>query len=191
MYLNFIGMNCKVQTKSVSWRTICKLMNRNVEMLRTETVAFTGHRHYDGRCDDLLCAVVRDLYGRGFRRFWSGMAAGFDLAAAETIVSMRGGMPGMRLCCAVPFIGQAARFHAAERLRYDKVLAAADETVILSERYTQHCYLRRDEFMVDQAAVLVAWYDGTPGGTHYTWEYARRQGIERINLWRDPQGALF
>lgn len=82
---------------------------------REHTAAFTGHRRYDGECDDALRAVVRELYGRGFRVFWSGMALGFDLAAAEAVLALRGELPGLWLCCAVPFPGQADRFPEADR----------------------------------------------------------------------------
>lgn len=159
--------------------------------LQEQSVVFTGHRHYDGRCDELLQLAVRRLYLRGFRFFWTGMAAGFDLAAAETVVSLRGILPGLRLCCAVPCPGQAARFSAADRSRYGTLLADADEVAVIARRYEAGCYLRRNEFMVDRSALLVAWYDGSKGGTRYTWEYACRRGVERINLWRDPQGMLF
>lgn len=162
-----------------------------METLREQSVAFTGHRHYDGGCDALLSLAVRRLYHRGFRLFWSGMAAGFDLAAAEKVVSLRGALPGLRLCCAVPFSGQARHYAAEDRARYDKLLAEADEVAVLAEQYDPKCYLRRDEFMVDRSACLVAWYDGSKGGTRYTWEYACRRGVERVNLWRDPQGTLF
>ena len=62
---------------------------------REHTAAFTGHRRYDGECDDALRAVVRELYGWGFRVFWSGMALGFDLAAAEAVLALRGELPGI------------------------------------------------------------------------------------------------
>lgn len=119
---------------------------------REHTAAFTGHRRYDGECDDALRAVVRELYGRGFRVFWSGMALGFDLAAAEAVLALRGELPGLRLCCAVPFPGQADRFPEADRLRYMRILDRADEVATLAPRYEPRCYLRRDEFMVERSA---------------------------------------
>ena len=140
---------------------------------REHTAAFTGHRRYDGECDDALRAVVRELYGRGFRVFWSGMALGFDLAAAEAVFALRGELPGLRLCCAVPFPGQADRFPEADRLRYMRILDRADEVATLAP------------------AAVVAWFDGGKGGTRYTWDYARRCKAERINLWCDGQQELF
>ena len=123
---------------------------------REHTAAFTGHRRYDGECDDALRAVVRELYGWGFRVFWSGMALGFDLAAAEAVLALRGELPGLRLCCAVPFPGQADRFPEADRLRYMRILDRADEVATLAPRYEPRCYLRRDEFMVERSAAVVA-----------------------------------
>jgi len=123
---------------------------------REHTAAFTGHRRYDGECDDALRAVVRELYGRGFRVFWSGMALGFDLAAAEAVLALRGELPGLRLCCAVPFPGQADRFPEADRLRYMRILDRADEVATLAPRYEPRCYLRRDEFMVERSGRAAA-----------------------------------
>ena len=143
---------------------------------REHTAAFTGHRRYDGECDDALRAVVRELYGWGFRVFWSGMALGFDLAAAEAVLALR---------------GQADRFPEADRLRYMRILDRADEVATLAPRYEPRCYLRRDEFMVERSAAVVAWFDGGKGGTRYTWDYARRCKAERINLWCDGQQELF
>ena len=74
---------------------------------------------------------------------------------------------------------------------FPKVLAAADETEVLAPAYHRGCYAVRNDFLVDHAQILVAWYDGSKGGTRYTWEYACRRGVERVNLWRDPQGTLF
>ena len=47
-----------------------------------KTVAFTGHRTYEGEAQQELAAVLRELYAEGYRTFLSGMARGFDLAAA-------------------------------------------------------------------------------------------------------------
>ncbi|MBR5282008.1 MAG: DUF1273 family protein, partial [Alistipes sp.] len=53
------------------------------------TVAFTGHRSYNGSADERLAALLEELYGRGYRRFLTGMAWGFDLAAAEAVIRLK------------------------------------------------------------------------------------------------------
>ena len=69
------------------------------------TVAFTGHRTYCGQADDTLRRAVGAAYARGCRTFLSGMAVGFDLAAAEAVLECRAVCPGLRLVAVIPFKG--------------------------------------------------------------------------------------
>lgn len=161
-------------------------------------VSFTGHRSYRGEADAQLRRTVEELYARGMRTFRTGMAVGFDLAAAEAVLVCRAVCPQIRLVAVVPFGGQAGRFSSADRARYDRVLAEADETVMLAERYYRGCYAVRNDFLVEHASAVVAWYDGSPGGTQYTVRRALVRGREVWNLHpsaraagREVQGALF
>lgn len=124
------------------------------------SVAFSGHRTYCGDAADALHRTVGELYARGFRTFLSGMAVGFDLAAAEAVLELRERMPDVRLIAAVPFQGQEARFSQSDRERFSRVLSAADIVEVLSPVYHRGCYAVRNDFLVDHARVLVAWYDG-------------------------------
>ena len=40
----------------------------------------------------------------------------------------------------------------------------------------------RNNYLVDHASLLVAWYDGSPGGTRHTVSRALRRGLEFVNL---------
>ena len=179
---------------------------------RLTTVAFTGHRTYGGQAAAALRATVGELYARGFRTFLCGMAMGFDLAAAEAVLACRDSqtasafspavdsvsaffpephsphmpMPGLRLVAVIPFRGQESRFPAVDRERFRRVLAAADHSVTLSPSYHAGCYAVRNNYLVEHAALLVAWYDGSPGGTHYTVRRALGRGLEFINLHPHP-----
>lgn len=95
-------------------------------------------------------------------------------------------MPGLRLVAVIPFRGQESRFPAADRERFRRVLAAADHSVTLSPSYHAGCYAVRNNYLVEHAALLVAWYDGSPGGTHYTVRRALVRGLEFINLHPHP-----
>lgn len=157
---------------------------------RALCVAFTGHRNYRGEADAALARTVEELFRAGFRTYLCGMALGFDLAAAEAALSLRERYADVRLVAVVPFPGQAERYPNAERSRYARLVAAADERVLVSERYDRGCYRRRNDFLVAHAAVVVAWYDGSPSGTGYTVGRARRTGCRVIDLWRDPHGLF-
>jgi uncharacterized phage-like protein YoqJ len=162
---------------------------------RQNTLCFSGHRYYDGSeadqvrlADSLLAACEA-----GYRTFISGMAQGFDLAAAEAVLRLRsaGLFTGIELVCAVPFPRQASKYSPVDRLRYDAALAAADLVKVLSDRYSHGCYYRRDDWMVDRSGRIVCWYDGSSSGTRYTVRRAVASGLEVVNLFRDPNGTLF
>ncbi len=149
---------------------------------RQRTVAFTGHRSYRGEADRQLRNAIEQLYAAGKRVFLSGMAVGFDLAAAGQVAACRRRHPDIRLVAVVPFAGQERRFGAEERRRYEQLIEAADERIILSERYHKGCYAVRNDFLVERASTLVAWYGTEAGGTRYTVSRALREGREVWNL---------
>ena len=154
------------------------------------TVAFTGHRSYRGESVQQLDHAVSSLADRGATTFLCGMAVGFDMAAAESVMRMRTLLADreIRLVAVVPFRGQEARFPSSQRMRYRRILAAADHTVVLAEHYSPECYSRRNDFLTDNAQTLVAWYDGShEGGTHYTVARARRLARTIINLRQSEQ----
>ena len=63
-------------------------------------------------------------------------------------------------------------------------MASADEVVSLSECYDARCFLGRDEFMVENASLLIAFYDRREkGGTSYTFTNANCLGIPVVNIY--------
>lgn len=158
-----------------------------MESPRQYTASFTGHRTYCGEADQMLRHTLRALYARGYRTFLSGMAAGFDLAAAEAVCELRQELPEIKLHAVVPFASHGDRFSASDRERYERLLRSADRVTLMAEAYYPACYHRRNDFLVSEASYLIAWYDGSAGGTRYTVEQARRAHLPIENLWPDPQ----
>lgn len=154
----------------------------------TTTAAFTGHRTYREEARAALHRKIEELHAQGYRTFLSGMAAGFDLAAAEAVLACRTRLPGLRLVAVVPFEGHINRFSTEDRRRFDRITDAADETIVLSERYHRGVYRVRNDFLVAHATRVVAWFDGSPGGTHYTVHRALQTGRRTDNL--HPAGPL-
>lgn len=160
------------------------------------TAAFTGHRDINvsgtivddgrtrnGRLPELLRATVRTLYGRGFRVFLSGMAPGFDLLAAEAVLSLRSELSRLQLVAVVPFAGFGKSDNPDFRYRYGKILAAADHVHFLYHEYYERCCLDRNDLMLGYSSVVVSWWDGRPGGgTEYTVRHALEAGKEVIRL---------
>jgi uncharacterized phage-like protein YoqJ len=163
-------------------------MKKEIKFCEAATAAFTGHRWYDSsrkQCViEKLEGCVREAYKNGITNFISGMAIGFDLLAAELVLSLKQECPAITLTAALPFGEQASRFNERNKSRYYKCLSQADDIVILSNDYTTKCYLERDRFMVEHSSLLIACYDGrNKGGTFWTVNYAARIGKNVINIY--------
>ena len=163
-------------------------MKKEIKFCEAATAAFTGHRWYDSSRKHTVRKkieeCVREAYRNGITNFISGMAIGFDLLAAEVVLSLRHECPAITLTAVLPFREQASRFNELNKCRYYKCLSQADDIVILSNDYTAKCYLERDRFMVEHSSLLIACYDGrNRGGTFWTVNYAARTGKNVINIY--------
>jgi uncharacterized phage-like protein YoqJ len=155
---------------------------------RTVSAAFTGHRFYDFSqrefIQERLTSAISEAYDHGIRNFISGFALGIDLMAAQLVQSLKCNLPGISLTAAIPFEGQAERYNIYDKRVYGRLLELADKVIVLSDCYYPRCFLDRDEFMVENASYLIAYYDGREkGGTYYTVKKARARGIPIINVY--------
>lgn len=57
---------------------------------------------------------------------------------------------------------------------------SCDFETMVQRHYDRGCMLRRNRYMVDRSALLIAAFDGTAGGTMYTVAYAMKRGVEVI-----------
>ena len=139
-----------------------------------------GYREADPRCRDLkrrIRAVAEAAYEEGFRHFLCGMAQGCDLYFCEAVLALRERWGDLTLEAALPCPTQADAWPPAQRRRHARLVAACDFETMVSARYGPACMQRRDRYMVDHASLLIAAFDGSPGGTRYTIEYAMRRGV--------------
>ena len=173
-----------------------------MDLEREHTCCFTGHRpdklpwgtdERDPRCAALKRSIARELEGlylRGCRHFISGMARGSDLYFAEAVLELKEKYPAVTLEGAVPCQSQADRWPEGERTRWRSILDRCDLETMVQQNYDRWCMHRRDRYMVDRSAAILAAFDGTPGGTMYTLNYAMDKKLEILLLDLDkPEGA--
>jgi uncharacterized phage-like protein YoqJ len=110
----------------------------------------------------------------------AGMAQGWDQACAEAALNM-----GWLLVAAVPFQGQESKWpDEAQRRYYDLLDRAWKVHVVCPGGYSPRKFIRRDRWMVDHAAEVLALWDRTQkGGTWDTVSYARSLGRPLRNAW--------
>lgn len=161
---------------------------------KQESCCFTGHRpdklpwqydETDPHCVSLkrrIADAIESAYAEGFRHFLCGMALGCDLYFCESVLALREKYPNITIEAAIPCPTQASAWPPGEQERYRRLVAACDAETMVSTHYTPYCMLRRDRYMVDHASLVIAAFDGTPGGTRYTIEYAMKRGVTVVDL---------
>ena len=144
-----------------------------------------GYRESDPRCVSLkrrIADAVEAAYQENCRHFLCGMAQGCDLYFCESVLRLREVHPEVTLEAAIPCPGQDSSWPPAQRERYARLVAACDYETVVSAQYTPGCMHRRDRYMVDRASLLIAAFDGTPGGTRYTMQYAMSRRVSIVDL---------
>lgn len=116
----------------------------------------------------------------------SGMARGVDIIGAEIVLSLKKKGQPVRLICASPFEGFESSWSAEWKERYHSIIGQADLVRYICPGYSRACFQIRNEWMVDHSARVLAVYNGEPGGTKNTIDYATRQGVEVVLVQR-PQ----
>ena len=171
---------------------------RRKPALNMHRCAFTGYRpqkmpfgfnESDPRCVDFKRRVkdtIQALYDMGYRHFISGGALGMDMFAAEAVLELRAQHPDMILEMVSPFDDQATKWSPELRARHDRLFAQADITTATGHAYTRSAMFRRNHYLVDNADLLLAAFDGQPGGTAMTCELARRYDVPVMKIKPTP-----
>lgn len=164
---------------------------------RQESCCFTGHRpaklpwrsnEQDPRCLALkrrIAEAVESACEMDYRHFLCGMATGCDLYFCEAVLEAKQ-HHAISLEAAIPCPTQADRWSASERKRYARLLEQCDFQTMVSHSYNGFCMQRRNRYMVDHASMIIAVFNGTPGGTRSTLEYAFRRGLYVLDIPLDP-----
>lgn len=147
-----------------------------------KTVAFSGYRteKLPENIDPIRIQLRKEVakcIEDGVDTFLCGMAAGFDLMAAEIVLELKKTY-FIKLICVIPF--DDGRDHNET---YSYVISNSDDKVVLSSKFSYDAYYKRNEYMVDNCDKLICYYDGRYGGTEYTVDYAIKSGIPVVNLW--------
>ncbi|MBR1810118.1 MAG: DUF1273 family protein [Clostridia bacterium] len=150
---------------------------------RLHRVCFTGHRPEklklsEAEVKEFLEVQVRQAIDDGYITFLSGMARGVDIWAAEIVLKIKNeGKPTHLICC-IPYDNFEIRWSDNWQRKYRELIKQADIVTYTSHEYYNGCLQKRNIFMVDHAARLIGVYNGEPGGTRNTIEYAKKRGVD-------------
>lgn len=156
---------------------------------KSQTCCFTGYRpqkvnwEFNSSSKEYLrvAGIVENLIQqsviKGYRYFISGMAIGFDTLCAETVLKIKAANPDVKLICALPCKEQDRYWSDLQRQNYKRILTQADAVRYVSEKYTKFCMQKRNKYMIDNSSLVIALFDGQPGGTTSTLVMAKKSGL--------------
>lgn len=162
-------------------KTQTKLSQSETE-LRVHRCAFTGHRPekvegYEGRIIVELRKEILQAIDSGYTTFLTGMSRGVDLWAADIIIHLREQNPKLKLIGVIPFEGFECKWPVDWKKHYKLVRKELDWLHVVSKEYSPEVYQKRNQFMVDHSALVLAVFNGKPGGTLNTINYAQEKDV--------------
>lgn len=134
-------------------------------------IAVTGHRPQRLKGQEKLIKrwAVKQLKSLQPSEVYVGMAQGVDQIVALAAKNM-----GIPVVCCYPF--PKNNFHPTEEYIMD-----GNRIVFVCPEYSRKSYIKRDQYMVDHADLLLCVWDGLGhGGTFATRQYAQKKNVPII-----------
>ncbi len=137
-----------------------------------ECVAVTGHRIVKKDFnEEELEKEINLLIEKGCKYFFVGMALGFDSLCFEILYKLKKSK-NIKIIACLPCKEQDSLWNSVQKETYRKNLNNADEIVIMSDKYDCACMQKRNRYMVDNSAYLIAYVYRSSGGAYNTVKYA-------------------
>ena len=153
--------------------------------MRAQTCCFTGHRNITdsfGIIKRKLKKTIIGLIEKGVIFYGSGGALGFDTIAALAVLELKKTYPQIKLIMVLPCHEQEEKWSEKDKKTYHQVLQKADKVVYVSNQYHSGCMFARNRHLVDYSAFCIAYMTENKGGTVYTADYAKKNGLTVINI---------
>lgn len=159
------------------------------EEKRKHRACFTGHRPEKLTITEVeakawLREAVMTAIDDGHTSFITGMARGVDIWAAEVVLSLRDTLKfttagqEIKLICASPYDGFEKSWSREWQATYWHIMNNCDLKKFVCPHYSRGCFQIRNKWMVDHSDIVIGIFNGTPGGTKNTIDYAIQQGLE-------------
>jgi uncharacterized phage-like protein YoqJ len=164
-----------------------------IQNLNSTTLCFTGHRSQklpwkfnenDERCITMknkLRVEIENSIKNGYKTFLCGMALGFDMICAETVLDLKKKYKDIKLIGAIPCKNQDNKWPDNEKKRYRNLLSKLDGIRCIYDEYIgPECMLERNRYMVNNSSKMITLFNGLPGGTKSTIDFAKEQGLDVV-----------
>lgn len=134
-----------------------------------------------------VTAIIEKLIReKGVNTFLCGMTQGMSLLMAGYVIKLKKKYPDIRLKCYVPDQGFLRSWSEDQKALFMRTTEKSSAAYYMADEPIRYIYQTRREYMVDNAAYLLAAYtQGTDSGTGEMVRYAYEAG--RIVIIVDPE----
>lgn len=168
-------------------------IDKIIKDMNAKVACFTGYRpqkcpwgfnEKDERCLEMkknLKIEIEKAIVQSYDTFICGMALGFDMICAETVLELKNKYSHIKLFGALPCKNQDKLWNNVQKERYSKICSQLDGLrCIYNEYIGAECMIERNEYMVNKSSLIIALFDGKNGGTKKTLDYAKSKGIKIV-----------
>ena len=143
-------------------------------------ITFCGHSNYS--FDDTVKEKLRGLLLQNIRKnptckFYLGGYGNFDSLCLSILKELKADFPNIELLFITPYLNKEYSKLETAKLYYDGIIYPPLESVP-----PRFCISRRNEWMVDEADLVIAFVKYSWGGAAKTLEYAKRKKVPFYNL---------
>ena len=143
-------------------------------------ITFCGHSKLS--FDDSLKNHLRELLIQNIRKkttckFYLGGYGNFDSLCLSILKELKSDFPNIELLFITPYLNKEYSKLETAKLYYDGIIYPPLERVP-----PRFCISRRNEWMVDEADLVIAFVKYSWGGATKTLEYAKRKKVPFCNL---------
>lgn len=161
-------------------------------MKKEHTCCFTGHRSIPlnqySKIHNILEKVVIRLIDSGVCYFGTGGALGFDTMAALTILNLKEKYPNIKLILVLPCKNQTYNWSIKDKQLYDFIKSKCDKYVYTSKQHYNGCMIKRNRHLVNNSKYCICYLTKKSGGTAYTVNYAKSNGLLIYNVAEEING---
>lgn len=148
--------------------------------IKAQTCCFTGHRKipfFNYVIKKRLEMLISELVSKDVIYYCAGGELGFDTLAAEVVLKMKKTYPQIKLILVLPCKNQTKGWKDKDIEVYENIKSKCDKYIYTAQNYYAGCMFKRNRFLVDNSNFCICYLTEKSGGTAYTVNYAKRQGL--------------
>ena len=142
--------------------------------MKEKTALFVGHGECYGVDAAEISAAIRKLVEHGITDFLCGGMGDFDWRCAGAASRLKSEFPEIRIFLVIPYL----TFSIRDKEMFDDIIYPEG----FEKYHFKAAITQRNRYMVRNSSVALCYVSHSWGGAVKTYEYAKRQGLQIVNL---------